>query len=53
MEQIIEEIALRKFEEMAEIKAIIKKIDPSETEAIAEQQSELEKVKQRMEKQKV
>ena len=50
LEQIIEEVAQQKYEEMAEIKAIMKKIDPSDEEALAEKKDELEQVKVNMDK---
>ena len=44
----MEDIAEQKFEEMAEIKAVLKKINPEDTEAVEEKKQELNEVKARM-----
>lgn len=45
LERIIEENAEAKFEQLAEIKVMYKKTDPSDTEKLKERDDEIKKVK--------
>lgn len=49
LEKIIDEVAELKYEKLAEVKIMYKKVDPSDTEKMKEKQEEIDTIKSDME----